>query len=132
MITIVVDGTNKGLYGIVVTNEEGEVIAKKAKRTRKEITNNQAEYKAIALALMWVERENHQEVEILSDSQLAVKQISGEYQVKSEKLIDLKKEVDLRVVRIKNQGKKIQIKWVPRERVSSVDSLLRNYYDNEG
>jgi len=49
-------------------------------------TNNMAEYRAVIEALVYCHEDDENEYEILTDSQLVVKQLNGEWQVKSEKL----------------------------------------------
>jgi ribonuclease HI len=59
-------------------------------------TNNYAEYRAIVLALEWCIGNldlQHAEVTLYSDSELVIKQINGEYKVKSDKLIEMNCEV---------------------------------------
>lgn len=68
------------------------IFIKKADATKKlayflgNKTNNQAEYLALVLALIHLKSGN---VKIVSDSELLVKQIKGEYKVRNEGLKDL-------------------------------------------
>ncbi len=77
-----------------------------------QVTNNQAEYLALIKALKMVLKGRGKEVEILSDSELLVKQLKGEYQVRNNALQNLHQEA----VSLSNQLEKFSIKWVPRNR----------------
>lgn len=73
-------------------------------------TNNEAEYAAIIEALELARHEGLRDILIRSDSQLCVKQIKGEYQVKEERLRPLRD----RAARILKDVRG-RIEWVPRE-----------------
>lgn len=93
----------------------------------KEATNNVAEYTALAKALQWLIESNFssQRVEIKSDSQLVVNQLSGDYKVKSRRIISLYKEVLL----LKNKFQDIQIIWIPRDKNREADKLTNKAYN---
>ena len=60
-------------------------------------TNNQAEYMALAFALFLIQKmalTKKTFIQIHSDSQLLVRQMSGIYKVKNEKLFSIKKQLD--------------------------------------
>lgn len=87
-------------------------------------TNNVAEYKGIICLMQRMLLLNVTEPIIMGDSQLVIKQINGEYKVKShrikplyEKAMELKKE--LRAI----------VKWIPREYNKEADKLSRIAYD---
>jgi ribonuclease HI len=90
-------------------------------------TNNVAEYTALIKALQWLLENNLEssKVEIKSDSQLVVNQLTGDYKVKAKRIISLYKQVLL----LKSKFKDIQIKWVPRERNSEADRLTTKAYN---
>jgi len=71
------------------------------------LTNNQAEYKAIIAAL---QEHPGEELTILSDSQLAVRQLNREYEIRDPELRDLAGKV-----RSLCRNRKVVFKWVPRE-----------------
>jgi ribonuclease HI len=90
-------------------------------------TNNVAEYTALVKALQWLLEKNlgSTKVEIKSDSQLIVNQLTGDYKVKAKRIISLYKEVLL----LKSKFQDIQIKWVPRERNREADRLTNKAYN---
>jgi ribonuclease HI len=74
-------------------------------------TNNEAEYEALINALKEAANQKFKKIKIYSDSELAIKQINGEYKVKHE---NLKKKVD-EVKRLSMYFEKISFANVSRE-----------------
>jgi ribonuclease HI len=93
----------------------------------KDSTNNVAEYTALAKALEWLIAHNlaSGKVEVKSDSQLVVNQLSGNYKVKAKRIIPLYKQVLL----LKTKFSNIDIMWVPREKNSEADRLTNVAYN---
>jgi ribonuclease HI len=92
-----------------------------------ESTNNVAEYTALVKALEWLIANNliADKVEIMSDSQLIVNQLSGNYKVKAKRIIPLYQ----RVILLKSKFRDVQIKWVPREKNREADMLTNKAYN---
>ena len=90
-------------------------------------TNNVAEYTALVKALQWLLEKNlgTTKVEVKSDSQLIVNQLTGDYKVKSKRIMSLYKQVLL----LKSKFQDIQIKWVPREKNKEADTLTNKAYN---
>ena len=90
-------------------------------------TNNVAEYTALVKALQWLLEKNlgSTKVEVKSDSQLIVNQLTGDYKVKSKKIVSLYKQVLL----LKRKFQDIEIKWVPREKNREADRLTNKAYN---
>src|SRR5205807_8676988 len=57
-------------------------------------TNNVAEYRALVAGLEQAAKLGLDEVEVVSDSELLVKQMRGEYRVKNAALADLKEDAE--------------------------------------
>jgi ribonuclease HI len=93
----------------------------------KDATNNVAEYVALAKALGWLVANNRtsDEVRVKSDSQLVVRQLGGEYRVRTKKLVPLY----LDVVELLKKFSDIKIEWVPREKNSEADRLTNIAYN---
>ena len=85
-------------------------------------TNNEAEYAAIIAALELARHDRLRGVQIRSDSQLCVKQIKGQYQVKEERLRPLRDRASRLLKEIGGQ-----IDWVPRERNHAGIFLEKKY-----
>jgi ribonuclease HI len=90
-------------------------------------TNNVAEYTALVKALQWLLEKNlgTTKVEVKSDSQLIVNQLTGDYKVKSKRIVSLYKQVLL----LKRKFQDIEIKWVPREENREADRLTNKAYN---
>lgn len=90
-------------------------------------TNNVAEYTALVKALQWLLEKNlgSTKVEIKSDSQLIVNQLTGDYKVKSKRIMSLYKQVLL----LKSKFQDIEIKWIPREENREADRLTNKAYN---
>jgi ribonuclease HI len=90
-------------------------------------TNNVAEYTALVKALEWLLANNlgSSRVEIMSDSQLIVNQLTGDYKVKAKRMLVLYKQV----LKLMSTFQEIQIKWVPRENNREADRLTNKAYN---
>lgn len=93
----------------------------------KNATNNEAEYQAILLAIksaIDLSREWNDQYplicKIYTDSELAVKQISGDYRVKNENL----KRIHAQIVELM-KGRKFEVAHIPREENEQADALSR-------
>jgi ribonuclease HI len=98
-----------------------------AKPFSEESTNNVAEYTALAKALQWLLENNFnsKKVEIKSDSQLVVNQLTGDYKVKASRILPLFKQV----LSLKTKFQDIQIKWIPRDKNREADRLTDKAYN---
>ena len=95
----------------------------------KDATNNVAEYMALAKALEWLIANglnNSGRIKVKSDSQLVVKQLRGEYKIKSQRIIPLYRQVLLLQSRFPDG---VEIRWVPREENKEADSLTNRAYN---
>jgi len=85
-----IDGGSRGnpgpaAYGVVVRDARGEVVAR-LKKYIGQNTNNVAEYFGLIAALDYAESHGIRALRIESDSELLVKQMRGQYKVKSADL----------------------------------------------
>jgi len=104
---IYVDGSGDGYYCYFI-EETGT-----AKLFKKEnISHNQAEYLAVCEALLAASRSWAREIVILSDSQLAVKQLSHEWNISSAALRDLAASC---WQLIGSMNKRVTFKWISRK-----------------
>ena len=92
VVTLYVDGAAKGNPGPagigVLVELEGEVLKEYSGFLGK-ATNNVAEYKALIKGLEIVRKLGAKRVNAISDSELIVRQMNGQYKVKNEKLLPL-------------------------------------------
>ncbi len=87
-------------------------------------TNNQAEYKAIIVALEQAITLGAKQVELNSDSELVVFQLSGRYRVKKDTLIPLFQKVKELSVCFES----FKVRHIPREQNSEADALANKAY----
>ncbi len=134
-ISIATDGASRGNpgpaaigYSIYASDFE-EKLEEDAKYIGK-ATNNEAEYSALIWGLERAIIYSSKEIIHYSDSQLLVKQLTGEYSVKSKNLKILVKKVK----GLKKQMGKVLHKHVPRENkyVSRVDKKINTVLDEKG
>jgi ribonuclease H / adenosylcobalamin/alpha-ribazole phosphatase len=72
-------------YGYVLETEDGTILAKRGQKIGV-ATNNVAEYRALIAGLEAALAHGISELEVVSDSELLVKQMRGEYKVKNAAL----------------------------------------------
>jgi|SRR5580704_7821056 ribonuclease HI len=88
-----IDGGSRGNpgpagYGVVITDHHRQKIAGLSEYLGHQ-TNNYAEYSGLLAALDYALQHGHKALKVVGDSELLVKQIRGEYKVKSPALQDL-------------------------------------------
>ena len=88
-------------------------------------TNNQAEYKAVIVALKKAKELGAEELEFYLDSELVVKQLKREYKVKNSDLAPL----FLQIYNLEIGFKKLSFHHVPRERNKEADALANMAMD---
>lgn len=79
--------------GIVIFDENDNLIALDGNFLGK-ATNNQAEYTALLEALQVAKNHSSKEITCYLDSELAVKQLNGEYKVKNKALAEIKNQIE--------------------------------------
>lgn len=75
-------------------------------------TTNEAEYMAVIFALKEAAHRGIKELEVLSDSQLMVRQLNGQYQTYKKPLQDLRRLI---MELVAEQFAHVSIMWIPRE-----------------
>lgn len=75
-------------YGVVLKDHAGKKLAALHEYLGLQ-TNNFAEYQGLIAALEWTIAHGHKALKVISDSELMVKQIKGQYKVRSPGLVDL-------------------------------------------
>ncbi|CAN5576633.1 hypothetical protein BH20ACT15_BH20ACT15_10800 [soil metagenome] len=127
-ITVNVDGGARGNPGpaavAAVASVGGEVLAERSEAIG-DATNNVAEYRAMLLGISLARELEADEVELIGDSELIVKQVRGEYKVKQEHLRPLRAQV---VEALAGLGS-WTIRNVPREDNERADALVNEALD---
>lgn len=90
------DGASRGnpgpaAAGVVIETADGRLLAR-GRRCLGEMTNNQAEYRALIDGLRAIARKHPSAVTVKLDSELVVNQMTGRYQVRDEGLRPLHAE----------------------------------------
>tara|TARA_Y100000310_G_C20650152_1_gene798941 strand:+ start:257 stop:640 length:384 start_codon:yes stop_codon:yes gene_type:complete len=120
------DGGSRGNPGkaacAFVVISKGKIIKQKSKFLKIK-TNNEAEYNAIIFAL---ENIKQKQFEIISDSELIIKQITGEYRINKSHLALLNQKVRGLI-----SARKIKFSTVKRENkfISLADELVNKELD---
>jgi probable phosphoglycerate mutase len=78
-------------YGAVIEDPKGQVVARLSEFLGKQ-TNNFAEYKGLLAVLAWAQAHHVRRLRVVSDSELMVKQMKGQYKVASPGLRPLWEE----------------------------------------
>jgi probable phosphoglycerate mutase len=108
----------------VLEAEDGTVLAAAGEKIGI-ATNNVAEYRALIAGLEKALELAVPEVEVVSDSELLVKQMRGEYRVKNEAL----RELSLRAARLARQIGNVTYTAVRREHNELADRLVNEALD---
>lgn len=90
------DGASRGnpghaAAGVVIERDDGTLLAR-GKKYLGIMTNNQAEYRALILGLQSAARYNPTALRVYMDSELIVRQMTGQYKVRDEALRPLFEE----------------------------------------
>jgi len=108
----------------MIDGREGEIMDTVTRYLGK-TTNNQAEYTAIIIGLERAKHLGATEVEVVMDSELAVKQMNGEYRVKNP---DLAKRY-MEVHNLLTDFKKVTFRHVRRELNKEADAAVNRCID---
>ena len=111
-------------YGYVLEAADGSVLAAHGERIGI-ATNNVAEYSALIAGLEKAVELAVDDVEVVSDSELLVKQMTGEYRVKNEALQDLSSAAK----RLARKLGKVSYTAVRREHNELADRLVNEALD---
>lgn len=122
-VVINTDGTaepNPGpaAIGATIKDEQDKLIASISQPIG-QATNNQAEYRAIIAALEKAIKLGAKQVDMRSDSELVVRQITGRYRVKKASLKPLYQQVK----HLQNQLEGFTITHIPRQENTEADTL---------
>lgn len=111
-------------YGVVVQAEDGSVLAELSEFIGMR-TNNVAEYSGMLAALEYALAHGLSKLRIVSDSELMVKQMRGQYRVQSPELRPLYEEARQRAGKLKA----FQIEHVLRGKNKKADELANQAMD---
>ena len=111
-------------FGYVLEAEDGTVLAAHGE-TIGVATNNVAEYRALIAGLEKAVEVGVDQLEVVSDSELLVKQMKGEYRVKNENL----RALAVQVSRLAGEVGRVRWTSVRREHNELADRLVNEALD---
>jgi ribonuclease HI len=128
-ITAYCDGGSRGNpgpagFGVHIEDSEGKTVAQLSEFVGRK-TNNFAEYSGLLAALNYALEQGYPQLKVISDSELMVKQIKGQYRVQSPELRPLYEEAKRRIARLDS----FQIQHVLREKNRHADRLANEAMD---
>ncbi len=135
-IIIYTDGGSRGnpgpaAAGVMFCNEKGQSIKEYSEYLGDNLTNNEAEYKAVIFALKKFKAvfgkklAKNSEIEIRSDSELLVKQLNAQYKILNENIQPL----FLEIWNLKFDFKKLKFKQISRDKNKQADRLANEALD---
>lgn len=136
-IIIYTDGGARGnpgpaAIGVVIQDAEGHAI-KGCGKAIGETTNNEAEYQAVlfalqkAKALFGKKKTEEIQIEIRMDSELVMRQLSGQYKIEEERLFPY----FIKIWNLKMDFARVSFAHVPREKNREADRLVNEALDKE-
>ncbi len=130
--TLSTDGGSRGnpgpaAYGYVLEAEDGTVLDARGETIGK-ATNNVAEYRGLLAGLEKAVDLGITELEVISDSELLVKQMLGDYRVKNEAL----RELSLDAAALARKIGRVNYRAVRREHNDLADRLVNEALDSAG
>ena len=128
-ITAYCDGGSRGNpgpsgYGVFVEDEHGRAVGELSEYLGVK-TNNVAEYSGLLAALGFALEHGHTQLRVISDSELMVKQMKGQYRVNSPDLKPLYEEAKRRA----GQLNKFEMQHVLRGKNKEADRLANEAMD---
>jgi len=117
------DGCSKGNPGLggagAVLYKDGEEVWGSSQLVGEKVTNNVAEYSGLIMGLNEVFTRNIKKIIVRGDSQLVIKQMKGEYKVKSSSLVEYYQQAKL----LESYFDKIVFEHVYRNKNKRADEL---------
>ena len=129
-ILIYIDGGSRGNPGpaacaaVLKSADDGQTVLEKAEFLG-QATNNVAEYEGLLLGLHLAADLGAAEVEVRSDSELLVRQMSGQYRVRSAGLQKLHRLATEAL----DAFSSVEIRHLPRDQNAEADALLNKALD---
>jgi ribonuclease HI len=115
-----------GTWGFVIQTDEETITQRGYIGEGEGVTNNVAEYTALIESLKFAREElNADTVHVHGDSQLAIRQMTGQYNVNSSRIRPLWREAQ----GVARDFDTIQYQWVPREQNEEADELSKREYE---
>jgi len=125
------DGGSRGnpgpaAWGFVILGADGGELARGAEKIGR-ATNNVAEYSAVIAGLDRAVALGLKQLELRLDSQLVVRQLTGQYKAKHPKMAELRN----RALRLARRIDKVRYTHIPREQNKLADGLVNAVLDGK-
>jgi probable phosphoglycerate mutase len=125
-----IDGGSRGNpgpagYGVAINDSAGRRIAELSDYLGVQ-TNNFAEYSALLAALEYAVKHGHKTLKVVSDSELLVRQMRGQYRVRNETLQQMAHEARQLIGKLES----FEIRHVLREQNREADGLANQAMDS--
>jgi ribonuclease HI len=114
-------------YAYVLESEDGTVLDARGEAIGI-TTNNAAEYRALLAGLARAAELGVDELEVVSDSELLVRQMTGRYRVKNPRLVEL----SLEAARLAREIDRVEYRAVRRDQNTLADRLVNEALDAGG
>jgi ribonuclease H / adenosylcobalamin/alpha-ribazole phosphatase len=111
-------------YGFVIESDDGDMLAASSKSIGR-ATNNVAEYRGLVAGMEKAAELGVRDLEVVSDSELLVKQMRGEYRVKNATLRELWEEASA----LERRFARVRYTAVRREHNELADQLVNEALD---
>jgi ribonuclease HI len=111
-------------YGVHITDNKGKKLAELSQYLGHQ-TNNVSEYSGLLAALEWAIQHGHRAVQVVSDSELMVKQMRGVYKVNNAQL----QELHAKAKKLTSQLDWFDIRHVLRGQNQNADRLANQAMD---
>jgi ribonuclease HI len=111
-------------YGFVLESEDGDVLASEGGYLGV-TTNNVAEYSGLVAGLRKANEAGIRQLEVISDSELMVKQMLGEYRVRNAALLELNEEA----MQLARRIERVEYRHVKRAHNELADKLVNEVLD---
>ena len=112
--------------GAVLWDEQGRVLERLGKYLGRQ-TNNVAEYQALLLGVRRAQELGAEELEVVADSELMIRQLSGSYQVRAPALRELHSEA----LSLLKAFRKVKLVHVPRAQNAEADEMSNRAIDEK-
>ncbi len=137
-LIVYTDGGSRGnpglaAIGVVIADEKKNILKEYSQYLGDNLTNNEAEYKAVIFALKKIKalfgkkKIGEFDVEIISDSELLIKQMQGLYKILEPKIQSL----FVAAWNLKIDFKEVKFKLISREKNKEADKLVNEALDNQ-
>ncbi len=111
-------------YGVVIEDAAGRRVDRLSRFLGRQ-TNNYAEYMGLLAALQYTLDHGYQALEVISDSELLVKQVNGQYKVRHPNLLPLHAEARMLIAKLRW----FQVHHVLRGKNKEADALANRAMD---